>query len=307
MATRNKPIKKVCWFFFSLLFGLTLFFLINLLYSWDKKNKITIVTSIYPLYDFCQAIASNFFEIKLLLPSGVSPHHWQPRFSDLIQLEKASALIYIGPNLEPWIADLVKTLKNKNLKLISFEDLCFLVEENNQFDPHIWLDFQLDLEIINRLTQFFSKLAPEVSKEIELKASQYKEKLREIDFFYQKTLSECRQRTIIIDGHEAFNYLARRYELKVVSLHGLNPEADLRSSQVRKLIELIEKEKIKAIFYEAGRKPRLATMLKDKIGAKVLPLYPGHSPAYDNLKKRKSFLELMMENLKNLKEGLECE
>lgn len=276
-------------------------------YPQNQRAKHLIVTSIYPLYDFCQALATSSFDVKLLLPSGVSPHHWQPRFSDLIELEKASALIYIGPNLEPWITDLVKTLKNRQLKLVSFEDLCFLEGEERQLDPHIWLDFQLDMEILNRLTKIFSELVPQDSPQIEAKSNQYKKKLAELDLLYKRGLSSCRKRTIILDGHEAFNYLAKRYELKIVSLHGLNPEAELKTFQLKKLLELIEKEKIKVIFYEAGRHPRLAHLIKDRIGAKILPLYPGHSPSYNDKKQAKDFLDLMMENLKNLREGLGCD
>lgn len=309
IASKDKTLglKILSWFF---LFSIFLFLGMNLaspLHSREKKSKPMVITSIYPLYDFCRALAGDWLDVELLLPAGVSPHHWQPRFSDLIKLEKAAALVYIGPSLEPWIKDLIRILKNPNLEMISFEDLCFLKEEEGQLDPHIWLDFLLDIEIIHRLVRVFSELVPAATSELESRAEKYKERLKELDLSYQNALSSCREQTIFIDGHGAFNYLARRYQLKIISLHGLNPETELRSTQIRQMLELLDKEKIKAIFYEAGSKPKLAPLIKDRVGIKILPLYPGHSPIYNEKKESSSFIDLMKENLKNLKEGLGCE
>jgi zinc transport system substrate-binding protein len=275
--------------------------------SVQKKPDLLILTSIYPLYDFCRTLSGDFFDVQLLLPAGVSPHHWQPRFSDMAKLEKAAALVHIGPALEPWVKDLVRTLKNRDLRLISFEDLCFLKEEEDQLDPHIWLDFQLDIEIIQRLVAALSELAPAATQELHSRANEYIEKLKDLDSLYRKTLSSCRKRTIIVDGHGAFHYLARRYDLKLISLHGLNPEAELRPSQIKQMLDLIRQEKVKAIFFEAGSNPRLAHLIKDDSGIKILPLYPGHSPLYNEKREDVGFLSLMKENLKNLKEGLGCD
>jgi len=291
---------------FLLIFCLGVSFLLPLP-SAQKKTNFLILTSIYPLYDFCRAISGDSFDVQLLLPAGVSPHHWQPRFSDMTKFEKAAALVHIGPALEPWVKDLVRTLKNRDLKLISFEDLCYLKEEEEQLDPHIWLDFQLDIEIIQRLVRALSELAPAATQELHSRANEYMEKLKGLDSLYRKTLSSCRQRTIIVDGHGAFHYLARRYDLKLISLHGLNPEAEIRPSQIRQMLDLIRQEKVKAIFFEAGSNPRLAHLIKDNSEIKILPLYPGHSPLYNEKREDLGFISLMKQNLKNLKEGLGCD
>lgn len=310
MTSNNEitlKLKILSWFFFISFFLFLVIFPGGHLYSKEKKSNPVVLTSIYPLYDFCRAISGEWLDIELLLPAGVSPHHWQPRFSDLIKLEKAAALVHIGPSLEPWVKDLIRMLKNRNLRMISFEDLCFLREEEGQLDPHIWLDFQLDIEIIHRLAQVFSELVPAVTHELKSRAEKYTDWLRELDVSYQKTLSSCRQRTIVIDGHGAFNYLVRRYKLKIISLHGLNPEAELRSTQIRQILELVSKEKVKTIFYESDANPKLAPLIKDKLGVKILPLYPGHSPIYNGRKEVSSFIDLMRKNLENLKEGLGCD
>ncbi len=273
----------------------------------EKKSSPVVLVSIYPLYDFCQTISGHWLNIELLLPAGTSPHHWQPRFSDLMKVEKAMALVSIGPSLEPWIKDIIKMSKNPHLKMISFEDLCFLREEEGQLDPHIWLDFHLDIEIINRLAHFFSDLVPEATEELKSRAEEYIERLRELDLSFEKALSSCHQQRVIIDGHEAFNYLARRYKLKIISLQGFHPEAELKSSHIKQMLEFLAKEKIKTIFYEAGSNPKLAPLIKSKLRIKTLPLYPGHSPIYDEKRERLSFIDLMKENLKNLKEGLGCD
>jgi len=274
-----------------------------------EKNKLTILASVFPLFEFCQAVVGEHGQVELLLPAGVSPHDWQPRFSELVKLQKADVLAYIGESLEPWVKELVSSLKTNNLNLLSFEDLCFLqeTEKPTELDPHIWLDFRLDGQIIERLGQFFSKLEPNLSAEFAANAASYASKLQELDSLFQTGLGKCPQRTLIIDGHGAFSYLAKRYGLKQISLQGLNPEAELRPAQLRKVLELIKQEKIKAIFFEAGSNPRLARRLSEELQLKVLPLHPGHNLSLADRQLRKGFLDLMKENLKNIREGLGCE
>jgi len=275
----------------------------------SEKNDLTILASVFPLFEFCEAIVGEHGQVELLLPAGVSPHDWQPRFSDLVKLQKADVLVYVGPSLEPWVKELVSSLKTNNLKLLSFEDLCSLqeTEKPQELDPHIWLDFRLDIQIIERLVQLFSNLEPHLSAAFEANAASYVAKLQELDSLFQTGLGNCPQRTLIIDGHGAFGYLAKRYGLKQISLHGLNPEAELRPAHLRKVLEMAKQEKIKAIFFEAGSNPRLARRLSGELQLKVLPLHPGHNLSLTDRQLRKGFLDLMKENLKNIREGLGCE
>lgn len=275
----------------------------------QEKKGLFVLATVLPLYEFAASLAGEKLTVELWLPPGSSPHYWQPRASDLRGLERADVLVYIGASLEPWVPDLLRSVKNQNLKVVSFEDLAFLRDEEKpeEVDPHIWLDFSLDLQIIDRLASTFSQLRPELDAHFAAKAVAYKNKLIELDRLYQQTISSCKQRLLIIAGHAAFSYLARRYGLEQVSLEGINPEAEARPKQLSRVLEIIEKKKIKAIFFDAASRPRLPLQLFRRTELKFLPLYSGHNLGAQEKAGQKSFLDLMRENLERLKEGLGCE
>lgn len=274
-----------------------------------EKNGPYVLASVLPLYEFAVAVAGEKLAVEFWLPPGASPHHWQPRPSDLRRLERADVLVYIGASLEPWVPDLLRSVKNQKLTVVSFEDLAFLQEEEKaeETDPHIWLDFSLDLQIIDRLVDTFSRRRPELAPYFSTNAEAYKTKLIELDQLYQQTISSCKHRLLIIDGHAAFGYLARRYGLEQVSLEGINPEAESRPRQLSRILEIIKEKKIKTIFYEAGSRPRLSRELSREAALKFLPLHPGHNLRPEEKAAKKTFLDLMRENLERLKEGLACE
>ena len=86
-------------------------------------NKINVITTIYPLFEFSRAVGGNVTNVKLLLPPGSNPHTYEPTPKQIIDLENADLFIYIGPNMEPWISDVLDGLHNKNLKIIECEKL----------------------------------------------------------------------------------------------------------------------------------------------------------------------------------------
>ncbi len=295
-----------------------LFFCLFLIFSFcpglltaglPEEASLSVLTSILPLYEFSRAVAGNRAEVELLLPAGANPHHWQPRPSDMIKLQKADLLVCIGPSLEPWVDDLVRSRRNDKLRVLSLQHLCSLHEEEGrkELDPHIWLDFQLDQQIIEELVSAFSTLRPAYVEEFRHRANIYVSHLQELDELYQKVISSCAQRLLVVDGHGAFNYLAKRYGLTQISLHGLNPEAEPLPGQVSRVLALVESQKMKAIFYEYGTNPRLARVLAQKSGVKIIPLHPGHNLPVEERRSGKDFLRLMRENLEHLKEGLGCD
>ncbi len=57
---------------------------------WDSKP--TIVTTIYPLYDFTRQVVGDKADVVLLVPAGAEPHDWEPAPSNLLTIKKGKAI-----------------------------------------------------------------------------------------------------------------------------------------------------------------------------------------------------------------------
>ena len=307
--------KKISLFFLRFFFILVIFgFQAQDL---DAAKKINIVTSVFPLLEFAGAVSGERGEVSLLLPPGAEIHTWRPRPSDIIRLSSADLFIYVGADLEPWLHDLLKSVRNPNLRvleasrgipLIDEEDIVHSVHERNHEvqDPHIWLDFKNDQRIVDKIAAVLSEMDPEGSLVFKRNAFIYKEKLRILDQKFKDGLMDCVHRTIILAGHGAFGYIARSYNLRQISLYGLSPDSRPTPKKLIKVVELAKKYRIKVIFFEIRVRDELAKVLAEEIGARTLVLNPGANLTKEQLKSGKTFFDIMEANLENLKDGLDC-
>lgn len=319
LTKKNTLGKKIFPFFL-------VFFIILVIWGFQVKNldayenldvskRIRIVTSIFPLFEFAEAVSGKRGEVRLLLPPGAEIHTWRPRPSDIIGLSSADLFIYIGADLEPWLHDLLKSVKNPNLRVLEASQGIPMIDaggmvhsehEHGAHDPHIWLDFKNDQMIVDKIAAVLSEMDPEGSSIFEKNASFYKGKLQDLDQKFKDGLKDCVHRTIIIGGHAAFGYLARSYNLRQISLYGLSPDSRPTPKNLIKVMELAKKYGIKAIFFEVYVSDELAKVLAEEVGAITLVLNPGANLTKEQLKSGKTFFDIMEENLENLKYGLIC-
>jgi zinc transport system substrate-binding protein len=277
---------------------------------------IKIMTTIFPLKEFAHAVSGDWGTVDLLLPPGAEIHTWQPKPSDLVKLSSADVFIYIGTELEPWVDDILRSVKNPDLHVVKASEGLTLLgneggddphdHEHGALDPHIWLDFTNDKKIIDRIAGVLSKVAPDKQAIFKNNANTYKQKLQALDEKYRKNLEKCDQKTIVLGGHAAFGYLARRYRLSQISLYGLSPNSKPTPRQLIEVIDIVKKKGIGAIFFEVNVSSELARVIAEETGAKTLVLNPGASLPRKQKNSGITFLNIMEKNLESLKNGLRC-
>ncbi|MFZ2054784.1 MAG: zinc ABC transporter substrate-binding protein [Candidatus Aminicenantales bacterium] len=270
------------------------------------------MTSVFPLREFAREIAADRAEVSLLLPPGAGVHTWQPRASDIIRLSLADLFIYVGEGLEPWIPDLLKSLSAPGLRVLALAGSLPLQEQGEgdqekRHDPHVWLDFGLDLIIVDHITALLSEIDPANAPAFRERAGRLKERIQILDSAYARALDRCASRTLLIAGHAAFGYLAKRYGLDQISIYGLSPDAEATPSRLMTAIEWGKKSRIRAVFTEANASPRMAAVLAKELQVEVLPLHPGANLNRKEWESGRTFFDIMEENLVNLKKGLACD
>jgi zinc transport system substrate-binding protein len=281
-----------------------------------ESSKIKIVATVFPLMEFSRAVCGVRGEVSLLIPPGAEIHTWNPRPSDIVKISSADLFIYVGANLEPWIYDLLKSIKNPALRILEASRDLPLLEvfadshghghSHGELDPHIWLDFELDQIIVDRIAALLSDIDAKYSSFYQHNATSYKEKLQLLDNQFLDGLEECASRVIILGGHSAFGYLAKKYNLQQISLYGLSPDSEPTPRQMIEVVKLSKKQKVKVVFFEEYVSDELARVLAKEIGARTLVLNPGANLNKDQLESGVNFFDIMKKNLENLRNGLDC-
>jgi zinc transport system substrate-binding protein len=288
------------------------------------KQQITIVTTLFPLYDFARAIGQDKVEVTLLLPPGVEAHSFEPRPADIVRISTADVFVYTGRFMEPWVAELLKSLTTKTLVVVDASRGVNLIEgtgaheeEDNvaeaehhhgRFDPHIWLDFANAQKMVDSICAALVEKDP-ANRDLYIKnADDYKRKLTSLDQEYRQSLANAKYRTIVHAGHFAFGYLAKRYNLTFLSaFKGFSPDAEPTPRDIGELIEKTKQSGVKYVFYEELISPRVAQTLAAEAGVELLPLNGAHNVSKDALARGDTFLAIMQRNLESLKKGLQCQ
>jgi zinc transport system substrate-binding protein len=307
--------RRARHFFVPLCLGL----LLSLTGAAFAESKLRILTSVFPLKEFAAAIAGDRGEAAQLLPPGAGVHTWQPRPGDIVSLASTDLFIAIGSGLEPWLTKVVAAVPGRRLRVLEVSrglDMVGASEEGGELrlheyehgpvDPHIWLDFGLDLLVADRIAAALSEIDPRGAADFQRNAAALKGRLRELDSRFAAGLKDCAGKHVVVAGHAAFGYLAHRYGLVQTALYGLSPDSQPRPKQMMRVVDFCRRAGIRTVYFENSVSPELARTLASEIGGRVLVLNAGHNLTRDQLQKGLTFFAMMEENLRSLREGLGC-
>jgi zinc transport system substrate-binding protein len=231
-------------------------------------DKITIVTTLFPLYDFAKTIGGDNVEVALLLPPGVEPHSFEPTPGDITKISRANIFVFTGEFMEPWAHEILSGISNEKLIIVDASKGINLIPASQQhehhhkhgeqckhhehekfegMDPHIWLDFDNDKIIIDNITDALCKTDADNADFYRTNAERYKTKLTKLDADYKTQLSDCTGKTIVFGGHYAFGYMAKKYDLNYLAAQGLAPDSEPTATDLIALVEQIKKG-ILAVF-----------------------------------------------------------
>lgn len=286
----------------------------------ENSGKLSVVTTLFPIYDFARSIGGTKADVSLLLPPGVEAHAFEPRPSDAVKTARAGLFIYTNRFMEPWAEKFVAGLGTEQLRVVDASTGVTLLpagERHNHadhdhdhhhaaMDPHIWLDPNNAIIMVETIRQAMAAKDPANATLYTANAAALKQKLTQLDAEYKSGLTSCKTRTLLHGGHYAFGYLAKRYNLQYEAAVSVNADAEPTPARMIELIKQVKKSGVRYIFSEEMVSPRLTEAIAREAGVKVLALHNLHNISKDDIQANASYDSLMRRNLDTLKTGLEC-
>ena len=175
-------------------------------------------------------------------------------------------------------------------------------DEEARFDPHSWLDplaFRAQVKVVrDAMIEAF----PEGEDTFTANAEAYMAELVELDQGFT-ALSECTLDEVAAN-HNAYSYMAERYGLEFVTVHGLDPEGEPSAADIEEVVEKIEDKELKYFYIEEYTNEESVDSLIEQVsGVEVLILYTMEMAPKSS---EDNYLTLMQKNLDNLQRGLQC-
>ena len=289
-------------------------------------GKLLVAATIVPLGDFCQKIGGDLVQVQVLIPPGASPHVFEPAPSVMARASQARVFVYIGAGMEPWAAKLLSARGSTRLVVVEAAQGIHLLNGAHHHDhegagepghagrnhqeegaagphqsgnPHIWLDPVLAQEICRKIAAAFIQADPGHQAQYEANLQSYLTALAELNREIETRVQGWRLRDYVA-FHPAFTYFARRYGLNEVGVIEVAPGREPTPRHLKELVSAIRRYGIKVVFAEPQLNPRVAEVIAQEAGVKVLMLDPmGGVPPYGS-----DYLKLMRHNLAALDEAL---
>ena len=89
-----------------------------------ESKPLTVVTTIFPIYDWARQIIgeNENTNLVLLLDNGVDLHSYQPSAQDIMTISTADLFIYVGGESDEWVEDVLESAMNPDLVAISLTE-----------------------------------------------------------------------------------------------------------------------------------------------------------------------------------------
>ena len=306
-----------------------------------KPGQKKVLVSFAPLYAITHAVAGeNTYVLCLLTSQG--PHDYDGAATDLLKVNKADLLIANGLTLDKVFIDrMLANHKNGNLavlnlgavlekkypKLLHHEeahehakdkkepDGDKHAEHNHQhgdIDPHIWLGPQQAIAMTKIIADKLGEIDPANKKGYETRAEAFIKELTKIQADGEAALKDKKNKNIIT-MHEAFDYFADAFDIKIEATIQKRPGADPDGPALAELVRLCKDKKIALIAVEPQYSRMQAESLqanlkRDGVEVKIVSLDPLETAPIPAGKKFNPdptyYLQKMRENIDTLAKAL---
>ena len=264
--------------------------------AWAIEAPPRVVASIKPIHALVAGVMQGIAEPQLLVKTG-SPHGYVLRPSEAQALARADLIVWVGEDLEGFLAKPLSTLgrnaRQLELMKVLAPDLLPLRRGGSweshghndahqpdlhrhkgaALNPHLWLSPKLAERVVALVAADLSRLDPARQERYQQNAEQLQQRLAKLDRALAAELAPVREIPFVV-FHDAYQYFEAAYGLNAVGSITIDPD---RKPGVKRLLEMRRKIKrlnARCVFSEPQFEPKLVATIIEGTGAKTGQLDP---------------------------------
>jgi zinc transport system substrate-binding protein len=265
-------------------------------------GNLHVVATFYPMAYIAERIGQQHVTVTQITPSGIEPHEYEPTPQDLAKISSADIFLLNGRGMDPWAERIRPELEKGDIRVVDATPVGTVIPD----DPHTWLDPLLFRHTADDVLQAFVEADPTHAQEYRGNAESLVATLNTLNEEYVDGLRQCVIREIIV-SHDAFQYLARRYNFTAHAVSGLSPEEEPSAKRIGELATLAKSKNIDTVFFETLVDPKLAETIASEVGAKTAVLNPVEGLIETEITTGMDYAAIMYDNLSALRKAMKCQ
>lgn len=272
--------------------------------STKDNSKPSIVTTIFPIYDFVRAVGGEKVNIKMLIKPGTEVHSYDPVPSEIKSIYNADLFLYIGGESDVWVDKILGDKRVNSCALIECADI-LLEEHHNEYDEHIWTSPENAERMLDKILLELIKIDPENSDYYNKNYENYVNKISEIKLKTKELVNDSKSPFILVADKFPFRYFAESYDIDyVAAADGCAVGSDISLKTMTMLVDTIKEKDLKYVYYVEMSNKKIANSLAEQTGVKLLELHSAHNVTLNDFESGVTYVDLMERNYNSLKKGL---
>ena len=249
-----------------------------------EGGRPTVVVTTNILGEIVEQLVGDEFEVVTIMPVGSDPHDFQASAQQVAQIGSADVVIVNGAGFEEGLLDVIDAAERDGVLVFeaisAIETIEFGASEHAEHDdddehdgdehdgddPHFFTDPARMALAAEAIVEF---LIANVDGAVLEDAPAYVAELEALDTEVEGILTDISaERRVMLTNHEVFGYFADRYGFEVIgTVIPSGTTVDGASAQeLVELAEVIEHERVPAIFADTSSSDELAATLAAEVG-----------------------------------------
>lgn len=285
----------------------------------SEPDGPTVEAAFYPYAYVAAEVAGAHASVDNLTAAGAEPHSLELSPQQVAEIAEADLVVY-QQGFQPAVDDAVEQAAEGSVvdvaEVAGLEDTgvghdhaegdaahAEEAADDGELDPHLWHDPTKLVPVAQAVAEQLVEADPAHAAAYRANAESLVERLTALDRELAGTLADCERHTFVT-SHAAFGYLAHAYDLEMISIAGVSPDAEPSPARLAELRDVVADHGVTTVFTETLTDPAIAETLADEAGVEVDVLDPIEGLTEQT--EDEDYFSLMRGNLRALAEANGC-
>lgn len=297
------------------------------------ENKLQVMASCFPYYDFARQIGGEHIEPSLLIAAGREVHSFEPTPLDVVRLSECDVFLYNGGESELWVTEILESAgENIAVTAAMMEYAPLLAEEFVEgmetsihhhhheeegeahhdhdheelaYDEHVWTSPVVAQDLCRAICEALCAADPAHRDDYEANLTAYLAELQALDEAFRTVVAEGKRTTLVFGDRFPLQYFCAEYGLTYsAAFHGCAGDTEPSLGTMKYLIDKVEAENLPVVYTIELSSQKIANAIAETTDARVLTFHSCQTVSRQEYDSGATYLSLMWNNVEALKEGL---
>lgn len=282
-----------------------------------EGEKLSVVVTDFPCYDFARAVAGDRAEITMLIKPGSEVHSYEPTPSDVIAMTEADLFVYIGGESDSWVDNMLASMGGdvpETLRMFDCVEACGDDDHENhdhadghehEYDEHIWTSPVNAMSMVDAVCAALCETDSANADYYRQNAVEYNEQIAGIDGQIRELVENAARTELIFGDRFPFLYLAQEYGLTWhAAFPGCAAETEPSAQTIMELIMKVAEDDIPVVYVIEMSTGNVASAIAEETGAEIVTLHSIQNVSADEFEAGETYVSIMQKNVEALRKGL---